>query len=100
MKTLMRYQTMISANFRNAKDLHIKSLGLEDKGMEWDPNSKYARAARLGLCFKCFREDTDPTHRPRHLVFAYCQECMTEMATGVEKIELRNRYEVHKWFKE
>lgn len=62
------------------------------------PESKYARAARLGLCFKCQREDQNPDHRPRHRVFAYCKECEENFAIGTEKLVIKARNEVERWF--
>jgi hypothetical protein len=89
------------SNFKSAKDVYFDRLKLPKKPKipEVDPNSKYAQAARLGLCFRCFREDTDPNHRPAAANLAFCKECMIEMTIGVDKLELQNKYEVHKWFK-
>lgn len=64
------------------------------------PESKYARAARLGLCFKCMREDENPDHRPRHRVFAYCKECDEDFAIGTEKLVIKAQNEVNRWFKD
>ena len=88
------------SNFKTAKDLYFDRIKTSGNYDGYDPNSKYARAARLGLCFKCFREDTDPNRRPAHKGFAFCKECMIKLSMGVEKLELENKYEVHKWFKE
>jgi len=101
----------MNENFSKAKDIYFNKLKLpstsnksnstnnNNNDTKADPNSKYAHAARLGLCFHCLREDTDPTHRPAAVNLAFCKECMIEMTLGVDKLELRNRYEVHKWFK-
>ena len=87
------------SNFRSAKDVYFDKIKLPEYD-DYDRNSKFARAARLGLCFHCFREDNDPNRRPKHKGFAFCKECMIEMSLGVEKLELTNNYEVHKWFKD
>ena len=88
--------------FRTAKNLYFNGLKLPgiDNGdiPQPDPNSKYARAARLGLCFKCFREDTNPNHRPRHVAYPYCPECYANFHVGVERLEKKNWLEVNKWF--
>ena len=96
----------MSDNFKSAKELYTRGLSLpktrdytEDQNIKFDNNSKYARAARLGLCFKCFREDENPDHRPRHLLFAFCPECYSDMKLGVERLEAKNWLEVNKWFK-
>jgi hypothetical protein len=108
-------KNMTKANFTNAKDIYIRGLGIprkvdvnvsQDNGMNntnerqyrYNPNGKYERATRLGLCFRCNREDTDPKHRPRNKVFAYCQECMMDLSVGMERLELKASYEVKKWF--
>jgi hypothetical protein len=91
----------MNENFRKAKYVYFDKLKLPGKPLQplkEDPNSKYAQAARLGLCFHCFREDTDPTHRPAAANMAFCKECMIEMTVGVDKLELQNKYEVHRWF--
>jgi hypothetical protein len=103
-------------NFESAKDVYFKNIALPNpnsgysrglritskpnKGKEptWDANSKYARAARLGLCFHCLREDTDPHHRPKHRSFGFCDECMAAMSSGIEGLELRKKLEVEEWF--
>lgn len=90
--------------FKNASDLYIDGLKIGSSGnnRQWkpNPNGKYEKAAREGICFKCFRTDSDPTHRPANKVFAFCQECMIKMSVGMEKVELQNKYEVHTWFKD
>ena len=90
-------------HFRSAKDIYIKGLGLDepDRGIQWDPNSKYARAARLGLCFKCFYEGTtDLTRRPASRAMPFCEHCMIELSYGTEKLERQKRLEVKLWFKD
>jgi len=89
------------SNFRSAKDVYfdkIRMPGFNENIPEADKNSKYAIAAKHGVCFHCFREDENPLHRPKHRVFAFCPECMAEMAKGVEALELRTKQEVEKWF--
>ena len=93
----------MNENFSKAKDLYFNKLKLPGKPTQVekaDPNSKYARAARLGLCFSCLREDTDPHHRPAAPNLGLCKECMIEKAIGVDKLELSNNYQVHLWFKD
>ena len=89
-------------NFRGAKDVYYDRIKLKPNNEipKADPNNKYTRASRLGLCFKCFREDTNPMHRPRHLVYAYCPECMAKMSLGIEGLELRKKLEIEEWFGE
>lgn len=111
-----------NTQFTNAKDLYFKKIALPLKkqsetytrGLKisndklilspdksspgYDPESKYARAARLGLCFKCLREDTNPNHRPKHRIFAYCKECDEDFAIGTEKLVVRAQNEVERWF--
>jgi hypothetical protein len=105
---------MTKNNFTNAKDIYIRGLGIPrtvdvnvsqgnnrnntNEEYHYNPNGKYERAARMGLCFHCHREDTDPKHRPKHRGFAFCEECMKEMSIGMEKLELKAAYEVKKWF--
>lgn len=92
-----------NASFRSGKDVYydrIRMPGFKDNISREDPNSKYARAARLGLCFKCFTEDENPQHRPKHRVFAFCPDCMEDMAKGMERLELRTKNEVNRWFKD
>lgn len=94
---------MSNNNFRKATDVYYDRIKLKPKTNEvpnHDPNSKYARASRLGLCFKCLREDTNPMHRPKHRGFAFCDECMASMSLGIEGLELRKKLEIEEWFGE
>ena len=90
------------SNFRKATDVYYDRIKLKPTGKipYGDPNSKFARAARLGLCFHCLREDTDPKHRPKNRAFGFCEECMAAMSLGIEGLELRKRLEVEEWFKD
>lgn len=63
-----------------------------------DQKSKFAQAVRLGLCFRCMREDTNPKHRPKSAIFAFCQECMADMSLGTEKLVLKAEQDVNRWF--
>lgn len=88
------------SNFRNAKDLHFDRLKLDKPGMEWDPNSIYARDARLGLCMHCHYEGTDDVdRRPSRQGMPYCEYCMTyHFSIGTERLERVKAFEVKKWF--
>lgn len=91
----------LNSNFRSAKDVYfskIKMPGFNNDIPQQDPKSKYAYAARKGLCFHCMREDENPQHRPKHLIYAFCPECMMEMSTGTEKLVLRAQNEINTWF--
>jgi len=115
----------MTGNFESAKDVYFKKIALptkpspipnsgynrglritskynpnKSKEPTWDTNSKYARAARLGLCFHCLREDTNPHHRPKNRAFGFCDECMAAMSLGIEGLELGKKLEVEKWFKD
>jgi hypothetical protein len=95
---------MSNNNFRKATDVYYDRIKLKPTGRSrsdiptWDPNSKYARASRLGLCFHCLREDTNPKHRPKHRSFGFCDECMAIMSVGIEGLELRKKLEIDEWF--
>lgn len=93
------YTRGLKQNFSTAKELYFDNIampGFSKKPPEEE--TKYARAARLGLCFKCFREDQNPDHRPRHRVFAYCPECNSAMDKGTEALISKQKLEVSKWF--
>lgn len=96
-----RFTKGLNPNFKNAKRLYfdnIKLPGFANDIPQQDPDSKYARAARLGLCFKCLREDENPDHRPRHVMLPYCKECNENFAIGTEKLVIRAEREVSRWF--
>ena len=89
------------SNFKSAKKIYIDKIAMPGFNKEiplQDPHSKYARAAKLGLCFHCFREDENPKHRPTHRMFAFCPECYADMGKGVEALEAKSKREVEKWF--
>ena len=92
----------MSSDFKSARELYYDRIKLT-KALPstaiTNLDSKYARAAELGLCFHCFREDENPKHRPRHLAYAFCDECMTELSIGLDKIERLENQETEKWFK-
>lgn len=77
--------------FSLAKDIYFERLKLKPKGKKkLDPLQridKYQRAAELGLCFHCMREDTNPRHRPLQPQFGLCPECMKEKTIGTEKLD-------------
>lgn len=92
-------------NFRSAKDIYFKRLGLADRPGPSNQidhsNSIYARDARLGLCMKCHYEGTDDVNRrPISRAMPYCEYCMIDFSIGTEKIERKNRLEVKLWFKD
>lgn len=101
---LAPYTRGLKTNFSSAKDLYFNDIALpgftKQKQNQPKQETKYARAARLGLCFKCFREDTNPQHRPRHRVFAYCPECYSKMDIGTEALVSKQSLEVEEWFGE
>jgi hypothetical protein len=101
----------LNNGFRFAKDIHYDRIKLKPKPVSWDdtingknskspPETKYSRAARLGLCFGCFYEGTDLSKRPANRDFGFCEECMIERSIGVEKLERKNKFEVRRWFKD
>ena len=94
------YTRGLKLSFTNAKNMYIENLMLPGASRlkHLENETKYARAARLGLCFKCFREDTNPDHRPRHQIFAYCPECYSEMDKGTEALISKQKLEVKQWF--
>ena len=86
-------------DFTTAKNLYIKGTQLpETSNHSLYDNSKYADAARKGLCFKCFYDGPDLNRRPSKVVFGFCKQCMIEQRMGVEKLEAKNWNEVDKWF--
>ena len=93
------YTRGLKSNFNSAKDMYFEKIALPgfQNSLKLD-DTKYARAAKLGLCFHCMREDHDPNHRPKHRVFGFCPECMLEKAIGTEKLVLKAEQEVNKWF--
>jgi len=99
----------LNNSFIFAKDIHYDRIKLKPKPVSWDddnngskkpPETKYSRAARLGLCFGCFYEGTDLSKRPANRDFGFCEECMIERSIGVEKLERKNKFEVRRWFKD
>ena len=92
-----------NSNFKVAREVYFDRIKLVKNkvGQEirWDQNSKYAVAARDGLCFHCFRDDGNPDHRPKHPIFALCVECDAALSYGYEKIERLEALEMHKWSK-
>lgn len=86
------------AFFSIAKDIYFERLKLKPKSKPNDKSqavknsvSKYQRAAELGLCIRCWREDKNPLHHPLQPQFFYCPECMKAMAIGSEKIDYGKR---------
>jgi hypothetical protein len=108
--------TNTNKNFTNAKDIYFRGLGLpkrvdvnisQDNGMNNtneqyhhpNPNGKYERDARLGLCMKCHYEGTDDLdRRPASRAMPYCELCMIDFSIGTEKLERSSRHGVKKWF--
>ena len=85
-------------DFTNAKDMYFDKIKIPE--YITNERSKYYRAAKEGLCFHCFRNESDVNRRPKHKGFAFCRECMIELAIGQDKIEMKKEYELHKWFKD
>lgn len=94
------YSRGLKTNFTSGKDLYLNKIALPGFSQDHQDSkdSKYTKAAKLGLCFHCMREDTNPLHRPKHRIFAYCPECMAEMGIGMDALEQRSKTEVEKWF--
>lgn len=93
------------SNFKTGKEVYFDNLKVTKNkktgaDIKWDPNSVYARCAREGLCFRCKREDSDPTHRPSAPTFGLCRECDAEMSIGMEKVERMAALERYRWFKD
>ena|SRR5215831_11195457 len=90
-------------NFKSAKDVYFDRIKLiknkVGQEIKWDQNSKYAIAARDGLCFHCFRTDTNPDHRPAHAIFGLCRECDANLSYGYEKIARLEELETRRWSK-
>lgn len=88
----MNEQGNYKAIFRTALDTHIENIQVKTytkpvKSPIKPFEGKYERAARLGLCFKCFREDTNPKHRPMSKAYGFCDECYRQFRMGSEKLD-------------
>ena len=97
------YTRGLRLNLTTAKDLHYQNIALPgfEKYKPPADESKYARAARLGLCFKCLYEGTDDVNRrPISRDMPYCEYCMIDMSIGTEKLERQKRLEVKLWFRD
>lgn len=94
----------MNPNFKFGKEIYFDRIKLtrtkSGEPIKWDPNSIYAICARDGLCFRCKRTDTDPNHRPKHVMFGLCPECDADLSYGYEKIERKAKLQVHEWFKD
>jgi hypothetical protein len=95
----------MNSNFSKAKDIYFRGIAIPKSPNtkpteDIDKDSKYANAVRLGLCFRCQREDENPHHRPKSAIFAFCPECMEAMTIGTERLVLRTQNEVNRWFKD
>jgi hypothetical protein len=93
----------MNPNFSKAKDIYFRGIAIPKSPNarpteDIDKDSEYARCVRLGLCFKCKREDENPQHRPKSAIFAYCPECMEAQTLGTERLVLRTQNEVNRWF--
>lgn len=76
--------------FKTALDTHIENIQVKPKVEVRSPirfETAYERARRLGLCFKCFREDKNPKHRPLSMAFGYCEECYKTFRMGTERLD-------------